>query len=527
LQILTDAINEFVSEIDQTSDEKIEIIIQALITLTKIINTIPNIPELDNARFEFITMSNFVRMTIANYSADSGKANVISSASLLSQLLIGDIPHIEKLNKLPTLDVYPLFKEKYFSIFNTLQSTQAFYSSLISSLNLKRRDSAYSWFNEVLWHGKLLIEHYKRYPLWEILNRRIVRNWEIFFNNLFTMSVPLIETLFTTHEIFVKFGGEWPNGIDDHDLLRVRNLEGLVELATEIQKHIQNTVEVLERAVENRLINPNDDPKRNERYSILEDSIEEVESLLIEIKLHENGQESINQDSLVSFLNSIEATLESQIEFGGGIEAIKENYMIDQIISLLSYLIPYHGLLSSLRNSVRDFEDYLYRHSAIINFINYEEGSTFHFTRILTKIYVYSTCDQKLDLDETLDELLILKDHLSLKPRELLMTLVLIILLNKSQSRKINISQLTNEILNHVFFDESHCHMEEEYRTYINWIQNSIEEPDTNIEKMKYRLEYKMFDVFTLLIPNIGNLLGDEYKNLLYIPFNREVDEIY
>jgi len=465
---LTEAINEFVSDIDQTSDEKIEIIVQALITLTRIINSIPNISELDNARFEFITMSNFVRMTIANYSADSGKANVISSASLLSQLLIGDIPHIEKLNKLPTLDVYPLFREKYFSLFNTLQSTQAFYTSLLSSLNLKRKDSAYSWFNEILWHGKLLIEHYKRYPLWDILNRRLVRNWKMFFENLFTMTVPLIETLFTTQEVFMNFGGDWPNEIDDHDLLRVRNLEGLVELATEIQKAIQDTVEVLNRAVENRLINPNDHPETNERYSILIESIEQVESLLLEIKLHENGKESINQDNLIIFLNSIEAILESQIEYGGGIEAIKKNYMIDQIITLLSYLIPYHGVLSSLKNSAMDFENYLYKHSAIINFIDYEEGCTFHFTRILTKIYVYSICDQKLDIGETLDELLSLKDHLSLKPREQLMTLVLIILLNKSGSRRIDINQLTNEILNNVFFDKSHCHIEGDFRRYIN-----------------------------------------------------------
>jgi len=36
-----------------------------------------------------------------------------------------------------------------------------------------------------------------------------------------------------------------------------------------------------------------------------------------------------------------------------------------------------------------------------------------------------------------------------------------------------------------------------------------------------------MFDVFTLLIPNIENLLGEKYKNLFYLPFNRKTDGIY
>ncbi len=526
LAIMTESVNDFISNLNQTSDEKIEIIVQSLTLLTKIINAIPNTSELSNARYEFITLSNFVRMSLANYSADSGRANVISSASLLSQLLVGDIPHIDKLEKLPSLDEYTHFKENYYSVYNTLQSTMAFYNSLLQSLNLLRRDSAVKWFNEVLWHGKLIIEHYKQYPLRDILERRLIRNWNNFYNNLFTMTVPLIETLFTVHEVFVKFGGNWPDEINDYDLIRVRNAEGLIELSNSLKTTIQKTVEILDDAYKQKLINLNDFHRNHPNFSIVTDSLKEIDSLILEVQLHQEGVKSITIDRLQLFLDTIEEILNSYIEYGGGYESIRENFLIDQIVSFLSYLLPYHAVLSAKRNSIKDYESYLYKHSKIINFIGFEDGSTFHFKKILAKIYVYSRTNGILDVKETIDELLDLKDYLGLKPREQLMTLVLLIILAKAGTHQIDEKELIDDITSHVFFADSHIHIKEEFMTYIYWLCEKEPKMNPTIKKLLYRQEYRTYDIITLLIPDFKGILGSETE-IQYIPFNRELDGIY
>ncbi len=526
--LVVKTLNAFTSEKSQSAEYMIEVIFKVLDMATKITYRIPMAEELDKVRLEYQSLTNYLRMVLANIHQDSNLAQSFSTASILSNLLIDEMPVIDELPVLPEIDEDPFpFLEMILPYSNFFQSTWGIYETLISFLPLISLKSLIEWTNIMVKNTKLHWEIVENVDVIKILETRKIKEMDNFIDNLVYFGFTQLSMSLFMFEIFIKLDDRSRDKIDTMDLFESFNLVSLKKFLIKTKLFIESKKDMLQQAFKSLLIDRNDNPEKRESIINLNFYLQDVELVLKIIEYYENR--SYDNTDLISEINTHNTIFLQNIANNvGGEENLVNSFYVSSFLAVLHDSFPFVAKLSVLKNDPVIYENFRFEHRYVIDRFPVENDAPLYFMKKISKLYVYTHFDKEIDFDKLFDEYNKNLDHFLLKPRLYLAMCVQMIIFsflsetkNSEDRYKIFLNIEFNEILSDTKSITA-CDFKK-YQTYINAIDSG---EDVKIELDNRDKIYPM-DHVSLLIPDFSKYFERKgMVNIKYYPFNLGFDSV-
>jgi hypothetical protein len=528
---IVEKLNSFLFDINSSPDEKINVVMETLPLVTDILNHLPNVQIFEESWHKYSALSNFLRMNLANFNVESDHVRVISSANLLGQLLIGDVPHLNELPEMPDFDDPLKYFDKFAIIYNTLQTTCGVYQSLLDSLSTIAYKDLIEWSKEGLWHFKLLFDLLFSQDLKQLLKTKKIKKMSKFYENQYNFTVQFSALLQFILSIHSKLGGKWPEELLNYGLLQEFTIPSYLSLIVKLRKFTHEMLSDIEWAYNANIINKNDHWEQSEHYIIVDITLDSFDQYEKYILLYENKVLSSDLNRLTDFYNINIKLIEKLINFGGGRDNIINSYLVTFVLDIFKSTLPFLAHEALLTKSADKFENIHYEYRFILDKFDISQDTTLFLVNVLSRLYIYSHLESGYDLslNEIYEELKISRDFLMMKPRNYIaasiLTLILSIIIDKDNHDYHN--QIINEILSNSIEDGMQYHLRNEVFNYLGQISQAKQGETPDFSPFMHRLQQYEFDTFSWLIPDFSKLcLEIGIAPIIYIPFNRESDAI-
>lgn len=526
---IVESLNKFLFELDHSADVKVSTIVEALPVITDILNHIPKTNLFEHTWHKYSALSNFLRMNIANFNLESDHVRIITSANLLGQLLIGDVPKVEKLPEMPSFSDPTRYFETFATIYNTLQSTVGVYQSLMDTLTTITYVDLIKWAEEGLWHFKLLLDLLFSVDHLALLESRKVKKMSRFFENQYNSTVQYIGILDFLLTLDLKFAQMWPKNLDGHGIVEDFTISGFLQLTEKLEARVMKIETDLMQAYDSHLIDRNDHPQQTEHYEILTLIKTTFHQIKCELDLFQKSELTNDLQQLNEFISLNLEVIDDFIAKTGGVERLMESYFLTAVLGTFKFVIPALAHEAVLLGSREKFENIRFKYRAVLDQIDPSIDSSLFLTNIFAKLYIHSHLGHELKCEQYIDQLNTARIHLLMKPRDYIAATILILILTilKAPESYDQHEILMNEIISYGIDEGMQQHLRDEIMGYLEQIRLVTRGEPADFGEYMYRLQYVAMDNSTWLIPDFSSYcqqLG--LHPLTYVPFNRECDSI-
>ncbi|MCY3412635.1 MAG: hypothetical protein INQ03_13440 [Candidatus Heimdallarchaeota archaeon] len=521
-------LNAFSNEVSLDQEYKIGVIFKVLDLATQIIYRIPRVPELDRVRLDYQSLTNFVRMLLAYIHQDNSQAQSFSTASILSHMLLDEVPNIEELPELPPFDEDPFpFFEIAIPLSNSFQSNFGIYETLIDFLPTVTRSNMIEWVNKMLLNFKLHWKLFAKFDILIMLKTKKIKKMNNFINNIFIFIFTQMGMVLSLLELHAKFGGMWPEEIDNLGMVKKFSLEEFTRAIKENEDFVLGKINDLKHAYSIFLIDRNDNPEMNENMADFKIYLDDFHFQQKLINLYH-----FNEFNEIKKIDEIKSNgmkfLEAFIDQAGGTEEILSSTLLSSFLISVHEVLPFITRSALLHDDHAIFENFQYEYRSILNKLDIEDDANLFWMNTLCTLIIETHFDYDVDIDQKIGELEATLQYFLLKPRIYLSMSNLLIILSFLSNKKDG--EYRFEILKKIEYNdilgENRSKTKQDFNHYKQFL--FAYEKGENFDLMlTHRQVIIDLDHMSWLIPDFTKWFEQKNKYTIpYIPFNLAMDAL-
>lgn len=528
MNLVVKNLNAFSGEMSHTADYKLDVIFKVLELTNNIYHRIPDLKNLEKVKLEYMSLTNFIRMQLANIHQDSQRAQSYSTASILSHMLLGELPKLNQLPELPPIETDP---QPYFEIFiplsNSLQSTWGIYNTLLTFITVIDQETNDKWVDLTIYNYSLFRELYDNFNVRELLETKKIKKAGVFFENVYSISLTMMNMCFSLIELHVKYGGNWPKTIQTYGIIEDFSLGTFIELIDETLAEVDVKYQELKKSYRDLLLSRNDDPDDVAIYQDFKIFKSEFQFIKCIITYYKNNDLK-DKGQIYKIIILGDEILHSIISLTGDEEKLSQSFYVSSYLLVIQELLPFISRYAILDDNITFFEDFRFEHRYILDKFSIEHDANLFFMKELCKLYVRTHFRKKIDFDKVFNRLQGKMEFYFLKPRTYLTISVLLVIIsylteNKNSANRFQIFadlEANEMILNQ---EGITIHDFEKFKEYIQDIDNK-KETEINLPNREKIIE---LDHMSWLIPDFSEYFKNKQLTpIKYYPFNLGIDSI-
>ena len=510
--------NQFLTSTNSSQENIIENYFEIIQNFVILENKLAKYRDLDEFFQKITTLNNMIRSTLLNTYFNSEIIRNYSIANLLSNLLINPEKTISPLPQFPPFKEFGNFAKAFGLSYNTIHTKTRLFIDLIQYLPIISHTQLDEWMQIILVNQSLIRDLIATFDLQTVLREAKITETQKFYSNTFTLMNAKSENAQFFIEAPKYYGGEWPEYILELIPAQEKELPHDVLLSNILVNNREN-IDILEVALKNQVLNPNDRYEKTMFYPEFQ-----LLNMILKHKasfsqFYQNPDQ--NEEFFVNLIDDYESNfLPYVVSLFGDMQAVLKSHFILLVLDTLEELMILVSQLCLKTQNIEYWDTFEEKYREVIDFTSFQDRPEFRLHLLLCEMYIKSNLKQVINFHDITRDLQHAMSRFMLSPRAYIAVSFLRIIVTYLSGRFVDFDVEKRNFQEYGFVEQNETRYIKEVHTYLDYLIGMTRGGEVNelSDELKTRQKLIPFDPYSLYSFTVNNIT--------YLPFNRCVDKI-
>ena len=510
--------NQFLTSTNSSQENIIENYFEIIQNFVILENKLAKYRDLDEFFQKITTLNNMIRSTLLNTYFNSEIIRNYSIANLLSNLLINPEKTISPLPQFPPFKEFGNFAKAFGLSYNTIHTKTRLFIDLIQYLPIISHTQLDEWMQIILVNQSLIRDLIATFDLQTVLREAKITETQKFYSNTFTLMNAKSENAQFFIEAPKYYGGEWPEYILELIPAQEKELPHDVLLSNILVNNREN-IDILEVALKNQVLNPNDRYEKTMFYPEFQ-----LLNMILKHKasfsqFYQNPDQ--NEEFFVNLIDDYESNfLPYVVSLFGDMQAVLKSHFILLVLDTLEELMILVSQLCLKTQNIEYWDTFEEKYREVIDFTSFQDRPEFRLHLLLCEMYIKSNLKQVINFHDITRDLQHAMSRFMLSPRAYIAVSFLRIIVTYLSGRFVDFDVEKKNFQEYGFVEQNETRYIKEVHTYLDYLIGMTRGGEVNelSDELKTRQKLIPFDPYSLYSFTVNNIT--------YLPFNRCVDKI-